>query len=29
MEVKALLKYHRQDEFLMSSGKKIFIEIKL
>ncbi|RHZ35732.1 hypothetical protein [endosymbiont GvMRE of Glomus versiforme] len=29
MEVKALLKYYRQDEFLMSSGKKIFIEIKL
>jgi hypothetical protein len=29
MEVKILSKYYRQDEFLMSSGKKIFIEIKL
>lgn len=26
METKVLSKYHRQDEFLMSSGKKIFIE---
>ena len=29
MEDKVLSKYHRQDEFLMSSGKKIFIEVKL
>jgi hypothetical protein len=29
MEVKVLFKYQRQDEFLMSSGKKIFIEVKL
>ena len=29
MDVKVLAKYHRQDEFLMSSGKKIFIEVKL
>ena len=29
MDVKVLFKYQRQDEFLMSSGKKIFIEIIL
>ena len=29
MEDKVPSKYHRQNEFLMSSGKKIFIEIKL
>jgi hypothetical protein len=29
MEAKVLSAYHRQDEFLMSSGKKIFIEVKL
>ena len=29
MDVKVLFKYQRQDEFLMSSGKKIFIEVKL
>jgi hypothetical protein len=29
MEVKILSKYHRQDEFLMSSGKKVFIEVIL
>ena len=29
MDVKVLAKYHRQEEFLMSSGKKIFIEIRL
>ena len=29
MEVKVLFKYQRQDEFLMSSGKKIFIEVIL
>jgi serine/threonine protein kinase len=28
MEDKVLSKYHRRDEFLMSSGKKIFIEVK-
>jgi len=29
MDVKVLTKYHCQEEFLMSSGKKIFIEIRL
>jgi hypothetical protein len=29
MDVKVLAKYHRQDEFLMSSGKKIFVEVIL
>ena len=29
MDDQVLAKYHRQDEFLMSSGKKIFIEVRL
>ena len=27
MGIKVLSKYQRQDEFLMSSGKKLFIEV--
>ena len=29
MGIKVLVKFQRQDEFLMSSGKKVFIEVIL
>jgi hypothetical protein len=29
MGIKILAKFQRQDEFLMSSGKKVFIEVIL
>jgi len=29
MGIKVLSKFQRQDEFLMSSGKKVFIEVLL
>jgi len=29
MDDVVLAKYYRQEEFLMSSGKKIFIEVRL
>jgi len=29
MGIKILSKFQRQDEFLMSSGKKVFIEVML